>query len=573
MAENKKKVNNTTPLNYEDKINWTTKDIEQNPDFANNPKAEISPITKKVVQPAHYRNGDLDDYAFGDDVRMNSREGYDWTDTNGNQHSLYSINGNRNGSYHSITDKDGNRKVYYYNGHEANSYIPVLYGSAKKAWKQKLKNTKNGGEKTPTTTATTIIGENLKLGGDTKISGSGKLGKSETPNTDVPNTDVPNTGSEANKLGSDNNGGTTGDTEKKGHYTQSELNSGVKSQDVADEIHDGTHYESPYQTVTDNRQDRELMQDLIENQGGSGKGIYGILPAFLFGEYGNYHLPKYKEENNQHFVTYNGKKMRYDTKEEAMKALKELKKQTRSERAKAWAQFLYHTLSSIETNDRNMASDLAGQGRPYKSSWQTEIENRQKGNNELYYDNEKAKSANIRSLESLADRGIVNINNLTNEQVALFIAGMGKERAMKLLTSVGQQQINKYLAEDWAKNWSPEVRNAYISWASSTGALNANDTLIALASGQVSPKDIANKWATETSLDISKRKTDLDAINEAIKSSKLANKMTEAQVAVIKELVAEQLKAAQLSNADKIRQMATSSVDSIAKIIDAIVPM
>ena len=495
------------------------------------------------------------------------KKGFSWEDEYGTNH-IYEDPSNGTILHHDITDKNGVTTTYSQRPLSSdNMYITLLWNQGKKA----------GGKTTTATTNTTttaqkkgnsptykvdeVVDNNLLVG---DINKSAKIGKDE---------DKPQTSSEANKLGSDNNGGTTGDTEKKGQYSQNELVSGVKSQDVADELHDGTHYESPYQTVTDNRHDREQMQDLIENQGGSGKGIYGILPAFLFGEYGNYHLPKYKEENDQHFVTYNGKKMRYDTKEEAQAALKELKKQTRSERAKAWAQFLYHTLSSIETNDRNLASDIAGQGRPYKSSWQTEIENRQKGNNELYYDNEKAKSANIRSLESLADRGIININDLTNEQVALFIAGMGKEKAMKLLTSVGQQQINKYLAEDWAKNWSPEVRNAYISWASSTGALNANDTLIALASGQVSPKDIANKWATETSLDISKRKTDLDAINEAIKSNKLANKMTEAQVAVIKELVAEQLKAAQLSNADKIRQMATSSVDSIAKIIDAIVPM
>ena len=508
-------------------------------------------------------------------VYGNKQDGFSWTDASGNQHKLYPGADNKNRLFHSITDANGVESIWDDNSQDKNIYIPILWGRANTAAGKTAKAAKKAGGKTTTATPTSttaqkkgnsptykvdeVVDNNLLVG---DINKSAKIGKDE---------DKPQTSSEANKLGSDNNGGTTETSPN--HYTQSELNSGVKSQDVADELHDGTHYESPYQTVTDNRHDREQMQDLIENQGGSGKGIYGILPAFLFGEYGNYHLPKYKEENDQHFVTYNGKKMRYDTKEEAQAALKELKKQTRSERAKAWAQFLYHTLSSIETNDRNLASDIAGQGRPYKSSWQTEIENRQKGNNELYYDNEKAKSANIRSLESLADRGIININDLTNEQVALFIAGMGKEKAMKLLTSVGQQQINKYLAEDWAKNWSPEVRNAYISWASSTGALNANDTLIALASGQVSPKDIANKWATETSLDISKRKTDLDAINEAIKSNKLANKMTEAQVAVIKELVAEQLKAAQLSNADKIRQMATSSVDSIAKIIDAIVPM
>ena len=167
MAKNKKKASNE-PFNNEDKKNWTTTNIEQNPDFANNLKGDVNPFTKKVINPLDYRNGDLDDYEFGDDVRMNSRKGYDWTDANGNQHRIYTIPGNKVGSYHSETDKDGNKKVWYQNGTGVgNSYIRALRSAAEKRWKQKLENAKNGGGKTPTptTTASTVTGENLKLGG------------------------------------------------------------------------------------------------------------------------------------------------------------------------------------------------------------------------------------------------------------------------------------------------------------------------------------------------------------------------------------------------------------------------
>lgn len=592
MAKNKKKASNE-PLNYEDKKNWTTTNIEQNPDFANNLKGDVNPFTKKVINPLDYRNGDLDDYEFGDDIRMNSRKGYDWTDANGNQHSTYDVYGNKYGSYHSITDKDGNKKVYYQNGGAANSYIRALNGSAKKAWEKKLENAKNGGGKTPTTTASTVTAENLKLGDDSKTSGSAKLGQPLSSSNDKDEKDTLET-----------TGVSNGDSVP----TKEELEKGSRTEDIVGSYGEGANFQSPYVNAQDNLVDREKLEEMLTGSEGREKGIYGILPAFLLGDYGNYHLPKYENKKHyqivdpetgkvvgsygskaeaekhldgkyelgdvvdEHYISYNGKKMKYDSKEEADAAKKELSKMTRGERAKAWAQFLYHTLNSINTNDMNLSSDLAGQGRPHKSSWQNELERRIESNNKLYYDNETAKNSNVRRLVQLADEGVLKLTDLTNQEVALFISAMGKERAMQLLTSVGKQQIEKYLAMDWAKNWTPAMKNAYVSWAGSRGAGPANETFIALASGQTSIKDIANKWNTETKYSLAKSAKTLEQLDEAIKANKLTNRMTQAQVDVIKELVTEQLRAARLSNDVMVKDMITSSVDSVAKLVDAVMP-
>lgn len=592
MAKNKKKASNE-PLNYEDKKNWGTNNIEQNPDFANNPKGAVNPFTKKVTNPVDYRDGDLDDYAFGDDIRMNSQKGYDWTDANGNKHSTYDIYGNKYGSYHSITDPEGNRKVYYQNGGAANSYIRALNGSAKKAWEKKLENIKNGGEKASTSTATTITAENLKLGGDTKVSGSGKLGQPLSSSKDEDKKDTLET---------------TGVSNGSTVPTKEELEKGSRTEDLVDSYGEGANFQSPYINAQDNLVDREKLEEMLTGSEGREKGIYGILPAFLLGDYGNYHLPKYENKKHyqvvdpetgkvigsygskkeaekhldgkyklgdvveEHYISYDGKKMKYDSKEEAEAAKKELSKMTRGERSKAYAQLLYQLLNSISTNDMNLASDLAGQGRPYQSSWQNEINRRIENNSKLYYDNETAKNSNVRRLVQLADDGVIKLTDLTNQEVALFISAMGKEKAMQLLTSVGKQQIEKYLAMDWAKNWTPAMKNAYVSWAGSRGAGPANETFIALASGQTSIKDIANKWNTETKYSLAKSAKTLDQLDEAIKANQLTNKMTQAQVDVVKELVTEQLRAARLSNDVMVKDMITSSVDSVAKLVDAAVP-
>ena len=52
---------------------------------------------------------DYDKYDFsGYELTPNDKNGYDWTDSSGNKHSLYSTD--KNGSYHSITDANGNSK-------------------------------------------------------------------------------------------------------------------------------------------------------------------------------------------------------------------------------------------------------------------------------------------------------------------------------------------------------------------------------------------------------------------------------------------------------------------------------
>ena len=423
-------------------------------------------------------------------------------------------------------------------------------------------------------------------------------------------------------------------------------------------LHDPDNYKDNYQAIIDTAGKREIAEGMLSDSEGKGKGIYGILPAFLMGDYGNYHLPKHETHkryklrdsitgeliddgqgatpaqlkrlneqiakdrkergwtittardggydvispktgeviehfdnekdakkylngwfelsdevaNEQHVVSYNGKKMAYDTKGEAEKAKKELSKMTRPERAKAWAQFLYHTLNSISANDRNLSSDLAGQGRPYKSSWETEIENRQKGNNEMYYKNEEAKNDFIRKLVGMADSGMIDLNNLTNEQMARFIGLVGEKKATQIIDTIRKQELDKFMALDYWKNWDEDQRNALSAWFAQSGQGPQTDSMIALASGKASPKDFANKWKTETRLAIAEKATTLQHLEREVDRIALENKLTKAQADVIKELVGEQLRAAKLTNDRQIQAMVTDSASSLAKIIDAVVP-
>ena len=264
--------------------------------------------------------------------------------------------------------------------------------------------------------------------------------------------------------------------------------------------------------------------------------------------------------------------MRYNTKKEAEEAMKALKKETRGERVKAWAQFLYHTLNSISTNDRNLSSDLAGQGRPYKSSWETEIENRQKGNNEMFYKNEETKNDFIRKLVGMADSGMIDLNNLTNEQMARFIGIVGEKKATQIIDTIRKQELDKFMALDYWKNWDEDQRNALSAWFAQSGQGPQTDSMIALASGKASPKDFANKWKTETRLAIAEKATTLQHLEKEVDRIALENKLTGAQADVIKELVGEQLRAAKLTNDRQIQAMVTESASSLAKVIDAVVP-
>ena len=95
---------------------------------------------------------------------------------------------------------------------------------------------------------------------------------------------------------------------------------------------------------------------------------------------------------------------------------------------------------------------------------------------------------------------------------------------------------------------------------------------MAIASGEKTFSDVARKWSTQTKNELAKMGIEVRIVEEAVNKAILENKMTRAQADVIKELVGEQLKAAQLSNKRQIQQMATESANTLAKILDAAIP-
>ena len=285
--------------------------------------------------------------------------------------------------------------------------------------------------------------------------------------------------------------------------------------------------------------------------------------------------------SESHYVSYNDKKTRYDTKEEAEQARKELSKATRGDRAKAWAQYLTHLGSGLGKGAldflANAASwatsgQLVGDKFTGPSTWDKELNKRVEGNNELYYKNEEARNDVVRKLMSMADSGMIDLNNLTNEQMATFIGTIGKENASQIINTIRKQELDKFMALDYWKNWDEDQKNALSAWFAQSGQGPQTESMIALASGKVKPKDYANKWNAETRLALAQQGLDLQRIEKAIEDATLKNKMTRAQADVIKELVGEQLKAAKLGNNAKAVEIATSSVDSLSKIIDAVVP-
>ena len=646
---------------------------------------------------------DYDKYNFsGYELAQNDKGGYDWSDSFGNKHSIYS---DENGLNHSITGKDGTSSNYIYTGTRDNDYINKLNKSAKKAYKAQSKAPKTGitqqatqNLKTPTSSGTQVIvmtdeeGNPRKVGTTTDPNAKNMLtGKAVANSYEaiananigdfwvdrennihvVTDQDIKYSKKMVSDKDSDKSYSENGSEEQSNgdgtqpRTTTPEESSGKDSDErIGDEVestrkllHDPDNYKNNYRAIIDSNGDREFAEELLSNSEGKGKGIYGILPAFLFGDYGNYHLPKHettkryklrdsitgeviddgqgatadelKKINERiaqdrkergwtfvngrdggydiidmkgnviehfdnekdakkylngwyelsddvaselHYVSYDGKKMRYDTKEEAEQAKKALSKATRGERAKAWAQFLYHLLNTVSTNDMNHASNLAGEGRPYTSSWQTEIDNRMKGNNELYYKNEEAKNDAVRKLVQLADAGMIDLNNLTNEQMATFIGAIGKEKASQIINTLKKQELDKFMAMEYWNGWTDDQRNALSAWFAQSGQGPQTDSMIALASGKVKAKDFANKWNTQTRLSLAEQGLDIQRLEKVVEDAALKNKMSKAQADVIKELVGEQLRAAKLGNNAKALEMATSSVDSLSKIIDAVVP-
>ena len=647
---------------------------------------------------------DYDKYDFsGYELTANDKGGYDWTDSSGNKNSLYDEG--KGGLIHNVTGADGTSSNYVYTGTRDNDYISRLNKSAKKAYKAQSKAPKtaqpqSNSSTTPVSSGTQVIimqdenGNNRKVGTTADKNASGLLtGKSIANSFSaiadanvgdfwidkdnnihvVTDRDIKySKGVLEGKYGNDNSNGKkysddgsdiTSEKDQPRTTTPEEDNKDSDKR-IADEVegtrkllHDPDNYKDNYQAIIDTAGKRGIAEDMLSGSEGKEKGLYGIIPSFLMGDYGNYHLPKHettkryklrdsitgeviddgqgatanelkklnekiaqdrKERgwtfvngrdggfdvidmkgnviehfdnekdakkylngwyelsddvaSESHYVSYNGKKMRYDTKEEAEQAKKELSKATRGDRAKAWAQFLYRLGDSTFTNAVNNASDFAGEGRPLKSLHSQEMNQRMASNNQLYYKNEEAKNDTVRKLMQLADAGMIDLNNLTNEQMATFIGAIGKEKASQIINTLKKQELDKFMAMEYWNGWTDDQRNALSAWFAQSGQGPQTDSMIALASGKVKAKDFANKWNTQTRLSLAEQGLDIQRLEKVVEDAALKNKMSKAQADVIKELVGEQLRAAKLGNNAKALEMATSSVDSLSKIIDAVVP-
>lgn len=649
---------------------------------------------------------DYDKYDFsGYELTANDKGGYDWTDSSGNKNSLYDEG--KGGLIHNVTGADGTSSSYVYTGTRDNDYISRLNKGAKKAYKAQSKAPKttqpqSNSFTTPSSSGTQVIimqdenGNNRKVGTTADKNASGLLSGKSIANSfsAIANANVGDfwidkdnnihvvtdrdikysKGVLEGKYGNGNDNGngkkysdggsdTTSEKDQPRTTTPEEDNKDSDKR-IADEVegtrkllHDPDNYKDNYQAIIDTAGKRGIAEDMLSGSEGKEKGLYGIIPSFLMGDYGNYHLPKHettkryklrdsitgeviddgqgatanelkklnekiaqdrKERgwtfvngrdggfdvidmkgnviehfdnekdakkylngwyelsddvaSESHYVSYNGKKMRYDTKEEAEQAKKELSKATRGDRAKAWAQFLYRLGDSAFTNAVNNASDFAGEGRPLKSLHSQEMNQRMASNNQLYYKNEEAKNDTVRKLMQLADAGMIDLNNLTNEQMATFIGAIGKEKASQIINTLKKQELDKFMAMEYWNGWTDDQRNALSAWFAQSGQGPQTDSMIALASGKVKAKDFANKWNTQTRLSLAEQGLDIQRLEKVVEDAALKNKMSKAQADVIKELVGEQLRAAKLGNNAKALEMATTSVDSLSKIIDAVVP-
>ena len=220
------------------------------------------------------------------------------------------------------------------------------------------------------------------------------------------------------------------------------------------------------------------------------------------------------------------------------------------ERKKAWATFLHHMANSFGTGLLNSARALSDLEPNVQSSWAKELQKRIDGNNELYYNNEKEKSNGVRRLMELNDMGVINLNNMNNENIARMKAIYGEEFVRNLMNTLGKQEFERLASTDMYKNWTPEQQKYYQQWSAARGT----------------------KWSAQTKNELAKMGIEVRIVEEAVNKAILENKMTQAQADVIKELVGEQLKAAQLSNKRQIQQMATESANTLAKILDAAIP-
>lgn len=376
-------------------------------------------------------------------------------------------------------------------------------------------------------------------------------------------------------------------------------------------------YKNPYDAISESADDRERAEESTKNMEGHPKAIRGILPEFLAGDYGNYHKAKIaqkelydvyddkgnlvtktpvskeaaeimidraKYDNLEYQMKPNPEYTRYHvydnngrlygssmSKTEADYMKNDLDEETKAERKRAWAELLGRSLNSFATANINSANDVLGQAN-VQSLHQQDLEDRIKGNNELYYKNELAKNENIRNLTKLSDEELAKIVGNSNNNVALLTYLIGEKRVNNIMDILGKQELEQSAAQAMAK-WTPEQKNAYYTWTALVNDRDINDKLAGLISGKTSIDYYANLWKKQTNIKLAKDSAELQALEKAIEAAGLQNKLTNAQVDVIRELVAEQLQAAKLSNAQTIQQMATSSVDSLAKVIDAIIPL
>lgn len=372
-------------------------------------------------------------------------------------------------------------------------------------------------------------------------------------------------------------------------------------------------YVSPYDEMRHSSEQRKAIEKSLKGGEGKERRLMGIIPSFLLGEYGNYKRSKIDKDEIYPIVSPEGKTIGYmdkkdaewyvnkenkklgendkkfsigpketthyrisdgdttyyfDDEQSAKDKKKEIDKTNQPERLKAWGEFIYRLMNSISTNDMNLSSDLSGNGRPYQSIQQKDMESRLQGNNEMYYKNEMAKNDNIRKFVELADAGIINLNTLSNEQIATLGALIGKERVQQLISIAGKQEVQYIAATQMYKNWDKNQRDIYTKWLVTEGSGPANETFLSYANGELSASDLAKRYRMQ----LAKGGLEIKAVEEAVRKAGLENRMTQAQVDVIKELVTEQLKAAKLTNNQRIQEMATSSVDTFAKLIDAVLP-
>ena len=261
----------------------------------------------------------------------------------------------------------------------------------------------------------------------------------------------------------------------------------------------------------------------------------------------------------------------FSDEEDAKRARQQLNKGTRLERLMALAQLIYFARDNLITKDKNDRAAFAGQGRPYKSKYDQFVESNIQGNADTYFKNEQEKNSLINRIAGMSDEEKAKMISRNNENLSMLTYLFGKDYTQKLVDINASQELKKLAAEAMA-SWAPETRNQFNAWLQMFGEGAQSESALALASGKYSMDDIANLWRAKSNIEVSKMQKELQMVEQAVESAVKDNKIKGAQADVIKELVAEQLQAAKLSNAQITQQMVTNSVDSVAKIIDAIVP-